>query len=277
MLLSQEARIGERVALLPSVRDEHYEAWRGDDPLMARVVGTVGVVKAVQRHKKLVLVQFYVDEEGALAEYWVPIDCLKQHRGDSAGGDAKAEALRSAEDAAARLGETESALSKLMARRAIFSLCAQPQPQALAFLSSQARQHRRLRLAAAGTPNVSDDALEGADEEEAWNVAFRFVFLALSEGIELADLSVLGECKRGPGGSAAPQAPAPLQQSPVQQLERNLAAFLSLHTTRRSGAELRQALLSRIEELLRTSARFITEYVPCCRSWFCCCMTCDRL
>jgi hypothetical protein len=133
----------------------------------------------------------------------------------------KVEQLRAPSEVIERLKERELALSKLIARRAVFSLCCQRVEGPRSFLKTQYE-------------------FKGIAQ------VLEFVFLALSEGLELAHLEELGSPAR-----------ASSTKSLVLQLTENLSTFLKASGI--SPEELSAMFMTHCKRLLESSGRFSTE------------------
>jgi hypothetical protein len=219
VMMIEEARVGNLALVLPSVRDQHAEAWNGGDPLMPSIVSTVGRIKSVHSQQKLVLLQFYSEDAGQLLEYWLPVECLRHVDKPS-----DAETAGSAVEVVAKLQAEEAALSRLIARRAVLSLCSQPEAEALRFFGSQARSR--------GLGPVLE-----------------LLFLALAEAIEVADVHRLGEPARM---SAVAQR--------LPQLQHNLSCFLSGLPKGKGADDPWRILRQHLGTLLSNSSKFTREH-----------------
>jgi hypothetical protein len=190
-LLVEDVSVGQRLVVTPAARE--CEEWV---PEMEGVWQLPGKVKSIAPADELVLLEFYDERNATVSEYWFPVETLKTLDSTSAGS---ADGIRCCalscaslvrclsffcvccrllSDACKRLEETESALSKLFARRAIFSLLTNANWSA-SFLKSQC------------PPAVDSTALRRSLER-----VLEFVYLSASESISLSSVADLGEATR---------------------------------------------------------------------------------
>jgi hypothetical protein len=134
-------------------------------PAMQHTMHMVGRAKAVHPGEELVLLQFFDAQHSIFAEYWYAVETLRV-----APSGARRLDLSSVDYGSllSQLRSTHLQLSALIARRAVFTLVSRGGPSADAFLQQQMRER-------------------GIDSLLEW------VFLSVSESLELSDLTRLGD------------------------------------------------------------------------------------
>ncbi len=181
----------------------------------SKLIGKTGRVKAICAEQSMILVQLYNSEYGIMSEYWLNPSCLKH-----AGRCRKVEQLHVPNDAIARLIETEFNLSKLIARRAIFSLCSEKSRYSLL--------HTQLKL-------------KGMDQ------VCNLIFHSLLEALELAQLEHLGQPLRSSATA----------NRLVSSLIQNLNELVD--NSNLGKEELLNTLVRNCKRLLDSSSRFVFE------------------
>jgi len=252
VLMTEEAGIGDFVRVLPICQQQRHELW--DDITMSHLVGSVGRVKAVRFQSDTVLLQFMNDYSGVVEEYWLPAHSLKKVTLDSTEASvASVDTLRTVSEVARNLRDRATYLSQLIARRAIFSLCSQP-PAASSIEAAPADA-----TGAAASPTGSSASvafMAQLHKEKGFDHVLDVIYLALSEGIEVGDLSALGEPNAFGAGSGGL----------VAALERNFADYLNSTHLRASDGKpgaasksLMSQFLRQFQKLLNTSCHFTDE------------------
>jgi len=196
---------------------------------MDQVAGRIGRAKAVHPGEELVLLQFYEEQQAVLFEWWLPVESLRLV--NSARHERLAH-LRDAEQVCAQLEEAQASLSPLIARRAIFTLLARGGDICTRFLSHQ------FGSAAAGSASASS-----VDDMLSW------VFLAVSECLELSDLQRLGHA-------------APAQRDALAAFQANLIAFLDAQRAAGtlSTEQLVRSILRSFKDCIAKAARFTQDH-----------------
>ena len=149
-------------------------------------INMVGTAKAVHVGEELVLLQFYQPSHALLFEWWYPVEALKLVK---SARNVQLSHLRDLNAVVSSLEETQSNLSALIARRAIFSLVARGGDACARFLQHQ--------LDAGGLEPVLD-----------------WMFLSVSDCLELSDLNRLGQASGN-------------QREALMAFQSNLISFLN--------------------------------------------------
>ena len=201
-------------------RYEVSEAVRNSDTWVEEMGGTIGRVgRAKVKHpaEELVLLQFVDEREGTVEEWWYGVEVLRKPT--TGGRRAGYEGVRDLQVVERLLTENEPALSSLLARRALFSLCSRSFSSSQSFLASQLQQK--------GLESV-----------------LHFIFLSASESLDLSSLTALG-CA------------VPSQKERMWTLQNNLGSFLSSAGV--SPSQVQSLVVEHIGHLLLQSASFTSS------------------
>ena len=160
------------------------------------------------------LLQFVNEKEATLEEWWYGVEVLR--RPATGGRRSGYEGVRDVAVIELMLSGHQPALSSLLARRALFSLCSRSFSSSQSFLASQLQQ-------------------KGLDS------VLHFIALSASESLDLSSLTALGQ-------------PLPSQKQHMWTLQNNLGSFLSSAGV--SPSQVQALVVDHVGHLLQQAATF---------------------